>query len=802
MSSKRRRQASSSSSVSSYSLGVNEEDNPHRYNSHNNNSNSNSNSNIDNSNSSGSGKKNKRDATTTPKATKSIFSGFWPNSELEDVNKENDRTKNNDHGTRTTGNNNNNRAPVYYEGFDLTIGSIVYEIGVGDVVAMRNTGTEDDEVNDDEQHQHQQQQQQQQQQQEEEEGRQNENSRERRRRRRQDRESQRTAEEAAAAKESGGGGVAAKPLSSEYAVDAEFDEASDYYQAAAAATANDDNENDAPAEIQAGKPKASEDMDATTDAGSSTSPNLAASAPTKDGKVGDGLMLARVERIWQDKGYRGRVLFKARWFLKKEDVDSLPLGEITGPISAQDFAANITEHDLVLSNQSDDNHVTTICDLVQVLYRKPNLGEEMPSAILPATYLCRYSLCIDDDPKVVVLPYTGEEDEWKEMTTSALGSKKRRVENNPNPGGNTGSGGGGGRNYLQSADYGTESGNKKRRRVGDFADEKIDEGTTELREIQVGRDHQVVVPPFVPNQKIVSRNPIRMWKPDKISQEGTDDYIEEASQILTPFLREHHLTQEEPYAPFPTERMEELSKSMEWKRLPTLSSVSTVSSLTTDRVDALREVNIDALLRNLHVSNYNVKAAIAAIEASPRDYIIAWTPHEKARFNTGFRRYSGSLRAIFKGMGNKALQEVIDYHYRFKIPDQFRRFQERKREQAIRMLECIETRRNVDCAIVVSQSIVGPQTGGAGEKKDGNDWMKAVSSVAVSVEERRVKAKKLLEDVDKKLGRNKMMKVFEVFKNADETTMVQSKTKLLEIFREHQEFQSRFLEFLPQTMRL
>ena len=80
--------------------------------------------------------------------------------------------------------------------------------------------------------------------------------------------------------------------------------------------------------------------------------------------------------------------------------------------------------------------------------------------------------------------------------------------------------------------------------------------------------------------------------------------------------------------------------------------------------------------------------------------------------------------------------------------------------------------------------------------------MKAVSSVAVSVEERRVKAKKLLEDVDKKLGRNKMIKVFEVFKNADETTMVQSKTKLLEIFRGHQEFQSRFLEFLPQTMRL
>ena len=50
---------------------------------------------------------------------------------------------------------------------------------------------------------------------------------------------------------------------------------------------------------------------------------------------------------------------------KKEDVDSLPLGEITGPVSSEEFANRMTEHDLVLSNQSDDNDVTTICGLVQ-----------------------------------------------------------------------------------------------------------------------------------------------------------------------------------------------------------------------------------------------------------------------------------------------------------------------------------------------------------------------------------------------------------------------------------------------------
>ena len=76
------------------------------------------------------------------------------------------------------------------------------------------------------------------------------------------------------------------------------------------------------------------------------------------------------------------------------------------------------------------------------------------------------------------------------------------------------------------------------------------------------------------------------------------------------------------------------------------------------------------------------------------------------------------------------------------------------------------------------------------------------SSFNVSVEERRVKAKELLLDVEANLGTETMLKVFGVLKNADETTLVQCKTKLLDIFRGHKEFQTRFLEFLPQQMRL
>ncbi len=462
--------------------------------------------------------------------------------------------------------------------------------------------------------------------------------------------------------------------------------------------------------------------------------------------------------------------------------------------------------------------------LPTVLYRNPDRDTEMPSLVLPATYLCRYSLRIDDDSRVVILPYTGDSDDWTEMTVAALNSKKRKVdddddENDDAANRNDTSGAPLLHHLLTppSAKRGSSDNTtgilttsaQKRRRVGDFATEEgIDDGIT--MQIQVGPDHQVKVPKFVANQynmsNIVSRKPVRMWKPDKISQEGTDDYIEQAAHILTPYLRQHHLTQEEPYAPFPTQRMEELSRSLSRQRLPTLSSVSTVSSLTTHKVDALREFNIDALLRNLHVSNYNVRAAIAAIEASPMDYLVAWSSHEKARFNTGFRRYSGSLRAIYKGMGSKSLSDVIDYHYRFKIPDQFRKIQERKREQAIRMLEVIETKRNLNAPIVVSTGIPGERPSlsrGAFDEGDKGDWTKTgSSSLAVSLEERRVKAKELLLDVEAKFGRNKMMKVFEVFKHADETSIPECKNKLLEIFTGHRDFQSRFLEFMPQQLRL
>jgi hypothetical protein len=354
---------------------------------------------------------------------------------------------------------------------------------------------------------------------------------------------------------------------------------------------------------------------------------------------------------------------------------------------------------------------------------------------------------------VSILPYTGENDEWHEMTLAAVSKKQSNSsdddddndddgadDNNNNSNNERAEEGGdsleaaiaannNNRAAFRATDYDSESEmsfedrRKRQKRHGGGEggfEEGIDEGTTEQRYIRVGKEHQVFVPPFVPNQKSVSRHPTMVWKPGMITQQEIDDYLEQATKILTPFLRDFGLTQEEPYCPFPTSRLEELSQSMSWNRLPTLSSVSTVSSLSTKKIDALREVDSDLLLRNLHASNYIVKTAIAAVAASPRDFVTMWSLQEKDVFNAGFRRYAGSLRAIYKGMGNKDLQDVIDYHYRFKIPDQFRRFQERKREQAVRMLECIETRRSVNAPILIPSSLRTQNLGE--EQKESGHW--------------------------------------------------------------------------------
>jgi len=136
----------------------------------------------------------------------------------------------------------------------------------------------------------------------------------------------------------------------------------------------------------------------------------------------------------------------------------------------------------------------------------------------------------------------------------------------------------------------------------------------------------------------------------------------------------------------------------------TLSDVSTASSMSQNCNTLTRECKIDDLLAIFHNKKYDVAAALDAVALSPRDYVTSWSAKEKDLFDTGFRRYAGSLRMISKGIAiSKSFKDVVDYHYRFKIPDQFRRYQDKKRESAVQMMNIVEGRKSAE-SIIQSRS--------------------------------------------------------------------------------------------------
>jgi hypothetical protein len=223
------------------------------------------------------------------------------------------------------------------------------------------------------------------------------------------------------------------------------------------------------------------------------------------------------------------------------------------------------------------------------------------------------------------------------------------------------------------------------------------EGSTLIGNISIGPDHQVRVPPFVPGQIVVSRNPTLVWKPASIPQAILDRYLENASKVLNDYMEQNGLVVDNPYAPLPSARVEAMLRAENNGQPMTLSRMSTASSLSSTHNKLTRECKLDTLLTILNEHSYNPEEALKTVAASPHDYLTIWTKKEKDLFNSVFRRYSGSLRMISKTLaGSKTFKDVVDYHYRFKIPDQFRRYQEKKREQALRMMECVEKRRSFE----------------------------------------------------------------------------------------------------------
>jgi hypothetical protein len=127
-----------------------------------------------------------------------------------------------------------------------------------------------------------------------------------------------------------------------------------------------------------------------------------------------------------------------------------------------------------------------------------------------------------------------------------------------------------------------------------------------------------------------------------------------------------------------------------------------------------REIKIDQVLKLLHCRLYKPDLALKIIKASPQAYLDTWTKREKELYNAGFKRHFSAIRLIAKEIGpTKSHKDVVDYHYRYKIPDQFRRYQDKKRELAKRMLDCAEKHRLGEFLSAESSQVVSNSSNGS-----------------------------------------------------------------------------------------
>jgi hypothetical protein len=339
----------------------------------------------------------------------------------------------------------------------------------------------------------------------------------------------------------------------------------------------------------------------------------------------------------------------------------------------------------MLGEQSDVNEISTILGKCRVIRVKPQEEDyaSAPTAVKGA-FFCRYNIKIvppsksKGSGKIIVTPYDGpdEEDEDTEVV-----SKRVRSDSNVSHG-----------ISIQGSTFGseidakiTELDTSKSGDVDDDDDSSIDnvekqdskqapitEGTGTLK-IKVGSEHQATIP-YQMNKRRYSvkrEGSTLVWKPQAISDEKLNEYFRDASKILKDHMEKKGMNMTRSLPP----------------NVPTGTSPAAYPFRSSSQCE-YREFNVDDLLYLLHDHEYNTITALRGLKNYPEDYLYIWTNEDKELYNIGFQKYASNLHSIGQNLTEtKDHKEVVDYHYRFKIPEQFKRFQDLKREQARRMLE-------------------------------------------------------------------------------------------------------------------
>ena len=402
-----------------------------------------------------------------------------------------------------------------------------------------------------------------------------------------------------------------------------------------------------------------------------------------------------VERLWEEdsggdasskKKNKGggdkstdssKMMMRTRWFFKKEE-----LGGITGNLvieggrtnedttAKDELLTTLASQDLVLTDQSDVNVVSTIMGKAKVIKRKPldNSDGDVEMADHPkGSFVCRYTLSLSqasaagEDVSVKLVPCAdgdGSNDGFNNKVVDS--TDPTSTDDDGYTDDNRGN------NNFTAAAFPMSP-----RRV-------ISEGVSTVGKIQVGSNHQAEIPPQLDLQRKTSfrglsnppsqRIPIMVWDPATDEGEHVNEFLIDACSVLVNHLKENGLEpfHEENYVGSPN---------------------------PTDEATKPREANIDCLLMELHDCRGDTSAAIKKITANPSKYMTFWDKKEKEKFDAGYRVYRDAIRMIAKTINDtKSCKDTVDYQYRFKYCENFRRFLRKKHEKAEEMMVAVEDR--------------------------------------------------------------------------------------------------------------
>jgi hypothetical protein len=513
---------------------------------------------------------------------------------------------------------------------------------------------------------------------------------------------------------------------------------------------------------------------------------------------------------------------QTRWFFKKEEIKGLSGRFIIQGRAARGDAKDIifdamSSNDLILTDQSDVNDVTSILRKATVVRRKPSDGSDDEEMSIPEeAFVCRYELKFrrasssGGKGTVEVHPFEDETNSFVIANDEADEMKKVASLDN-----------------IVSTDEGYSSGREEKedesntnyaqvsyplspRRV-------ISEGPT-VGKIHVGPNHQAVIPEQIDLERKTSRRgnanppsarmPTLVWDPESNEDSLVDGFLDEACSLLV----QNRITNAGMKPFYEVNCLESPDPDAETKRP--------------------RECKIDCLLSELHMCKYDVKKALKKVFENPDKFMTIWTKNQKEQFDASYRAYRESLRAISLSMGeDRSTNDVIDYHYRFKLVENFRRFTAKKREKAREMMESVENRMLNDKAKedakneYVDESDVSSSEEDKGKRATTPDGV--LSSVSTSgpvnnrirtwfrtgggdedavgaTQLRRNEAASLLSKIKEKVGEDAYLvlaKSLKAYYAHSDTSLMEVKNTAADIMKAHPDLLNTFEAFLPNEIR-